>query len=371
MRQANANFFLDIEGNATQRGQAHGEALRPVIRNAVSQWQEELAEAAKIPFETLLANFNAVTDYRHTIIQWAPHLLEEVHGIAAGAGLDCELIYAWQLVDEIIDFLIEHMYVEKCTLIGAYDQGAGSAPVVGKTQDLPHCYLGAHALIRTRYADSDIDIYNSTIAGILCQDGMNRNLAFCCNHIGQLARDRRGLPVTYVSRLLLEKSGNVEQGHELLREIPHASGMNYGLADKCETRTFEVSSDQVVEFTPAPNLKRVWHTNHPVANDNYCRDIALWDRLTDQEAALTGARFDFIEREVRKADRPMSVARIQELLSSREVPVSCHTEDDYPTINSVIMEMGENPVLLFAPGPPSQCDYIPFRFEGRALGKAV
>jgi hypothetical protein len=360
---ATPEYYLEIEGTPTQLGHAHGEAFRGVINTAVSQWQDELAEAVEMPFSQLLQQFNEASGYIGAIQRLTPHLLEEVEAIAVGAAMDAELIYAWQLVDEILDFCIEYQYMEKCTLVGAYEQGPGLAPVVGKTQDLPHSYIGAHALIRTRYANSDVDIFNSTIAGIICQDGMSRHLAMCCNHVGQLERNALGLPVTYVARHMLETCKDTDQAHTALSKISHASGMNYGIADSQRTRSFEVSSDHTEEFLPAPELKRLWHTNHPLVNDHYCRDIAMWNRLTDQEAARTHARCEFVEREARKAHVPITVTRIQEILSSREVPVSSHAEDDFPTINSVIMEMTDQPTLYFAPGPPSKCEYEAFQLD--------
>lgn len=357
------DFYLEVSGTARERGRAHGEALRPVIQRAVGQWQQEMGETAKLPFTELLAKFNAAHDYRGAIAQWAPHVYEEVQGVAEGANLSEELIYAWQLVDEFIDFLIEYVYIEKCTTVGGYEQGEGLAPVLGKTQDLPHCYIGSGALIRTRYPDSDIDIFNSTIAGIVCQDGMSRHLGICLNHIGQLDRSATGLPVTFVARLLLERCTNINEAQTLLGQITHASGMNYGLIDKQTVRTFEVSATHVEEYLPAPELKRIWHTNHPLVNQNYCRDVALWNRLKDSEAGNTGARMAYLDREASVALKPLTVARAQELLSSREAPVSSHAEDSFPTINSVVMEFGEQPTLLFSPGPPSQKDYVAFTLE--------
>ena len=355
-------YYLEVEGTARQRGLAHGEAFRDVIHAAVKRWQDELAEATQQPFSSLLQQFNESTGYISSIQRYTPHLLDEVEAVADGSAMDRELIYAWQLVDELIDFCIEHMYMEKCTTLGAYDQAPGAAPVLGKTQDLLHSYIGAHALIRTRYANSDVDIFNSTIAGIICQDGMSRHLALCLNHIGPLERDPLGLPVTYLARHILENCKNIAEAQQALLDLPHASGMNYGLADKISTRTFEVSAGQVDEFIPAPELKRLWHTNHPVVNENYCQEIALWNRLSDQQSGNTYARYNYIERETMKGPA-MTVGRLQEILSSREVPVSSHADDDFPTINSVIMEMTEEPSLFFSPGPPSQHNYRRFCYD--------
>lgn len=356
-------FYLDSSGTPRELGLAHGEHFRVVIQSAIEEWQNDIVRFANIPFEKLMGQFLAATDYRPAIMRWTPHVFEEMQAIGEAANVADDVIYTWQMIDEFIDFVVEYVYVEKCTTVGGYEQANDVPPTIGKTQDLMHCYIGAGALVRTRYIDSDVDILNSTIAGIPCQDGMSRHLAVCLNHVGQLARSPKGLPVSFLARLLLERSRNIDDAADILREVTHASGMNFGLADAKSVRTFEVSANHVEEYLPAPELKRIWHTNHPVANENYCRDIGMWTKLPDPEAGNTQARFDFIAREARKAEEPLTRTRIMQLLSSREAPVSAHAEDSFPTINSVIMEFGEIPTLFFSPGPPSQVEYVPFTFD--------
>ena len=356
-------FYLDIQGTPDEIGKAHGEALRTVIQTAVGRWQNDLSESAKMPFDKLLAMFNAATDFRESIQRWTPHLLEEVHGIAAGAAMDPELIYAWQLIDEMLDYLIEYLHAEKCTTLGGYKQAEHLAPILGKTNDLPHCYIGSHAVIRTRYANSDIDIINTLIAGTVGSDGMSPNLGLCCNHIGQLERSPTGLPVPYLVRLILERCRDVGEAHRLLGEVSHASGMNYALVDHDTVRTFEVSAEHVEEYQPAPKLNRIWHTNHPLSNRRFCNEITTWNTLEDAQAGNTQARYDFLERELNLPEEVLTVGRAQELLSSREVPVSSHAGDAFPTIFSVIMEFNAKPRLLFSPGPPSQNAYLEFGFD--------
>ena len=353
-------FYFEFSGTSREIGIAHGKALKPVIEEAISQWSTFLEKMTGMSRDTLLSGFFEQTDYLPAIEKCAPHTLEEMRGIAEGAQLDEQLIYAWQMVDELIDYVIEYVYVEKCSTLGAYDQTPGAVPLLGKTQDLMHCYIGSAALIRTRNSDTGADLLNSTIAGIVCQDGMSPHLGLCLNHIGQLARDEQGLPVSFAGRVLLERSLNIDDAVALLEQIPHASGMNYGLVDRHASRTFEVSAKAVREFAPLPELKRLWHTNHPLSNNDYCRNIEMWNRLPDEDAGDTQRRFDYLEREISKPEAALDLARAKALLSSREAPISSQAEDSFPTINSLIIEFGEVPTLHFTPGPPSQHPYTAF-----------
>jgi isopenicillin-N N-acyltransferase like protein len=353
------DFSIDLSGTSAEIGFAHGKAFRPLIRSATDKWKADLADISGMPFDKILGNFLSYSNYRPAIEKWAPHLLEEMRGIAEGAQLGEDLIYAWQMVDEVLDFLAEHITADKCSTVGGYDQVEGAGPVIGKTQDLPHCYIGTGVLVRTRYDEHDI--YNSTIAGVISQENMTSNLGVCLNHVGHLDRDTDGLPVSFVVRLLAERSNNIDQAVSLLNQINHASGMNYGLIDKGKVRTFEVSANDVVEYLPEPALKRIWHTNHPLVNDNYCRNIDRWNNGRD--ISNSQGRFDFLARETRLTDKPLDVARVQELLSSTEAPVSVHEDGDFPTINAVVMSFDDPPALYFSPGPPSQNDFFRFTLD--------
>ena len=165
----------------------------------------------------------------------------------------------------------------------------------------------------------------------------------------------------------MEQCNGIEEGIEFLSRVPHASGMNYGLIDRNQARTFEVSSSddatQIAEFCPARDLRRIWHTNHPLANDNYCGNVAMWNRLPDAEAGNTLKRAEFLEREMKIADKVVTVERVMELLSSREAPISAEPEDGFPTVNAIVIEFGESPTLYFSPGAPSQNEFHTFGFE--------
>jgi hypothetical protein len=192
---------------------------------------------------------------------------------------------------------------------------------------------------------------------------MSPNLGLCLNHLGHLDRSASGLPVSFIARLLLEQCANIDQAEALLNQYTHASGMNYGLADRNKVRTFEVSANHVKEFVPAPELKRIWHTNHPLANKHYCRAIQMWNRLPDLDAGNTKTRMAYLDREVPLAEKPLTVTRAMEILSSREAPISSQAEDEFPTINSIVMELSGKPTMFFSPGPPSQHDYVAFSFD--------
>jgi len=111
------DFYYEFSGTPSEIGLAHGDALGPVIRSAFSRWKDFLEEMSRLSFDELLAGFLEQTNYKPAIEKWAPHLLEEMRGIAQGAQMEEEHIYVWQMIDEMIDYIIEYVYVEKCTTL--------------------------------------------------------------------------------------------------------------------------------------------------------------------------------------------------------------------------------------------------------------
>ena len=49
----------------------------------------------------------------------------------------------------------------------------------------------------------------------------------------------------------------------------HASGQNYTLGGSGQVAYFEASANKVVEVDPPNSRSFIFHTNHPVANEDY------------------------------------------------------------------------------------------------------
>src|SRR3954452_15580410 len=85
---------------ARERGRVHGEMLRHLVRHGVENWKAGLEAAYGAPAESLVSAFLAGTAHLDAVSQHQPDLLEEVRGIADGAGLEFPEIFAYNLWDE-------------------------------------------------------------------------------------------------------------------------------------------------------------------------------------------------------------------------------------------------------------------------------
>lgn len=98
---------LVLEGRARERGRIHGETLRSEIRSMVGAWKQDIHDDLGMDPDLFLEEFIAETDFLPAIRRWTPDLLEEVEGIAEGAGVPFGTIFSRQLSDEEPWFRLE------------------------------------------------------------------------------------------------------------------------------------------------------------------------------------------------------------------------------------------------------------------------
>lgn len=63
----------------------------------------------------------------------------------------------------------------------------------------------------------------------------------------------------------------------------HASGQNYLVGGPGKVYAYECSASRIKRFTPRTGPDVIWHTNHPLANDDY--NPAYRQALEEQKGA--------------------------------------------------------------------------------------
>ncbi len=361
-----------LEGSAKERGRAHGETLRKDIQAMGGEWKEQIYQDLQLDPECFLQQLVEETNFLPAVKRWTPALLEEVEGIAEGAGVDFNTIFARQLSDEEPWFRMEKKLgrswgnAEHCSAIGSDPQGDLPA-LAAQNMDTPAYYDGYQVLFHIKYPESPLEVFMFTIAGKINLAGMsNARLAICCNTVLPLNYAKDGLPEDFVVRGALEQP-SLSAAVDFMHGIKHASGQNYLMGGPEHVLSLECSANQVVEYAIFPGADRVWHTNHPLVNDD-CSihehrlallpedERAQW-RDSTGERSNTHARFNYLEQQLCDPAEVITIERIKGHLSSHQAPV-CHHSDQKITLGCLIMELGETPALHLAPGPPCS---TPFR----------
>ena len=138
---------------------------------------------------------------------------------------------------------------------------------------------------------------------------------------------------------------------------------------------YECSANQVAQYIPWPGATRVYHTNHPLAND----DLRLTGEAVAQlsperqdryQKAMANTHTRFASLQLRLADtaRPVTVEKAKEVLSSHdsaEHPVCRHKIPGQPAMTNacMAMELSESPALHVTSGLPCEREFKTLRFQ--------
>lgn len=364
--------FVVLEGSPYYRGMTYGKSLKKEINELVNIWKTQLESEYNVKLEDFTERFFQETDFLPAIKKWTPDLLEEVRGISDGAEIDFNTMLLFQLPDEqwVNAGLI---FAEKCSGIGINKQGKQPA-MIAQNMDLPGFYDGYQTLLHIKYPESDKEVFVFTFAGLIGANGMNnKSVGVTVNTLSQLKSSIDGLPVAFVVRGLLEKN-NQESAIEFLHQVKHASGQNYIIGGREQVYDFECSSNKVVKYTPFETAKFVYHTNHPLTNDDYSESYYRWlasNNSGEKVKANTKTRFESLERSFNGYADVIDVDAFQATLKLRD-------SDKFPvcrpyrnerlsfTFGSTIMIFSEESELRLAIGPPDKTDYVTYTFSSNS-----
>jgi hypothetical protein len=158
-----------------------------------------------------------------------------------------------------------------------------------------------------------------------------------------------------------------EDAVKFVHQVKHASGQNYIVGGLRSVSCLECSSSKVSAFKPNENRGVVWHTNHPLVNDDY--NAKYLDKKSDKPPEdSTTARLRSLEKRLAKDTPMLGMDLIKTILASHdsaEFPVCrpLKNKKDNFTFACTIMVLADKPELYVAPGPPDQTPFQRFTFS--------
>ena len=343
---------LDLNGNARQRGEAHGEAMRDAIGAGVERWLERMTAVQPLDRDAFLDHIRTTTQFEQTVTQLTPDLMDEVRGIASGANLDVSTVFAFQLLDECwwlaAQLAQQNNAQESCSSLALRDMDG--VAVAAQTMDLPHHYDGGQLLLRFTDPKTGIRQLVFTAAGLVGLNGLNsRRLAVCVNTLGELPSSRRGLPVAFVLRSLLARA-DLAGAVEFVEATQHASGQNYVLASPDGIADIEAGATATTLYQP--QTAHVYHTNHQLTNPD-TRNVTDINSI-----ANSVKRFEAMNRFFERHPEP-DLAGIKTLLASADGPICAPRAARHGfTFGACIMILDTSPTLHIAHGPPTASSFV-------------
>lgn len=190
-------IHVSLSGSPYELGTQHGQALRPLVDGAV---RYELRRHAHLPPPAV--DTGAV---ERLVGRTAPALLEELEGIADGAGLPFDHLLAVNL--QVLHY---------CTVI-AFPQGA-EGPLLGKNLDFP---LYAYQVLFSVQPDDGHAFTHIGCAGSVASYGGLNQAGLAMGHAAvplREARQEAGLPLAFLRRLALQQCATTEEALGLVGE---------------------------------------------------------------------------------------------------------------------------------------------------------
>jgi isopenicillin-N N-acyltransferase-like protein len=320
-------------GSAWDIGFAHGSQIPHKIAICMQNYERLFQETAECDWPE---SKNRASTYLPSLEEKEPDLVEEMRGIAAGAGVDFMDILALNLRSEIS----LTNYSDGCTSIVSQNRNSGSNEVllaqnwdwVGEAgKSMAFFDLKKTGKPRIRMLGE---------AGIVAKFGFNEHgVGICMNAIRCGTVSKTALPVHLAMRRVLECS-SFKEALEMLKEKGVASCANFVVADKNGNfATIEATPKGIAPIFPEEGSGTTFHTNH------------LWSPdvpagIRDHPSKNSFSRLDRI-RELSKG-QDVTVEKIRTWLSDeqgtpvsicRSTPANAKGMERMETLATVIMDL--------------------------------
>lgn len=340
---------LELEGTAYNRGFMHGEALKEEIKQIISQWINFTEMKHQLKIEEMKKDFLQSTTYLQSIKKWTPELLNEIQGIADGAGIDFEMMYLLQISEEFENYIPKYNLYSiafKCTSI-AVDQTDTSPTIIAQNMEPPHFFQGFPTLLHIKHDNNDLESYIFTFPGFIGLNGLNNKaVGVVVNGLPDYYPRNHGLPVSFIVRGILEKT-TLNDAKDFIYNIEHAKAQNYIVGSREDAICFECDSENIYIFEPKDHHKITYHTNHYLVADyesKYCSRLAT------------------LKEELENRNFNIDFEDIVTILSSGRYNAGrpiCH----YNTYGCTVMSLTEEPELHISPGRPDKNQFLLFTFN--------
>ncbi len=350
-------YYVTLDADTDYgRGFQHGAALKYVIHKGIAQWKQWTNEIlGKQDTDIEIAEFIHDTDFLDGIRRHTPQLYEELKGIAKGAEVDFNTLYAFQMFDEFMLYSSEKYRLAHCSGLGVHSR-KDKPNVLGQNNDLPPYYDGTHTVLRIKYPGGHEAIV-FTWAGCVGQNGVNnKNLGVVMNIVPTAKGTDNGVPMPYIIRGILEKS-SADEGIDFLKSLGgSAAPMNFIIGDATKVVTVENTAAGAKVFENFHGESWVCHTNHHL-------DIDV-STLPEGAVSKSVPRYQFLEQSLKGKSEIVDAARVKEIFRTRPVLKNFITDPGFPTMESIVIELVEgSPRVHIAPGPPDSNKYSTFDFN--------
>ncbi len=353
---------LRAAGTAGELGLAHGSTFASQIEYNLAFYKKWLSDYGQVSPTRLT---EIARGFVPVIEEHFPEMVEEMDGIAKGAGLKLEeivLINARTDILAIVEHQLELEHVPGCTAMALFGEAHGKpALALGQNWDWDPLMSKAPVVLRLEPDDAPA-LVTLTEAGMLAKIGFNHHrLGVCLNFLSHQSDGQPGvfgIPIHCLLRAVLTCQ-SIEQAVEAVKSSPRCASANFLLAqhdvDGPAALDLEIAPNNVITLSPdGPSLV---HTNHFVSP-------TLAGGCTSGRGPSTMSRYASAQllSSVAELNETDPVTRMEQVLVSREgdpYPISRGPDPDpsISTLAGIIMDLTRNRLML-TNGPPHENAWI-------------
>jgi isopenicillin-N N-acyltransferase like protein len=356
---------LVLRGGPLERGRQHGESLRAEIRTLLAAHEAYLVELVAQRGGLVLSKEHIETGSRHYLEAadaWAPDLVEEMTGIAHGAGVELIDVVTLNSFLEWYDWtfpgLAAKLSLVGCTALALGPDYSSQGGLIAQNYDLASVFPVGGVVL-------DITVGNTrslvaTIPGVIGCEGLNSDGVGLV--INKLTPRDAGIGIIYpiICRRVLEQHDLAQAVGQVIRPR-RASGLHYLLMDGTgELLGIETTG---TDFEILYGMDdRIVHTNHYLSER-----LRPFEEFKKSFAPDSITRYRRVSRLVGALPGAIGMADVAGLLADHHCsPTSICRHDRAVgegsgpgnTIFSVIMEPAHGR-FWFAGGPPCSNQYLP------------
>jgi len=354
---------VQVRGGAFERGQQYGAQASQRIRHNVEVYREIFEHYAGWDWQRVVEHART---YAPSIESYRAHFLDEMRGIADGAGLAFGDILALNVRTEIMFAAVARAAAHECTAFVALPEAtADRHTLVGQNWDWKPAASETVVILEAEVTEG-ANFVTVVEAGLLAKTGLNSaGIGLVTNAlVTDQDRGKPGVPYHAILRGILEAETMADAVGAITRH-PRASSANYLIAHRDgEAINVEVApGDYSRVFIAFPEDGVYGHANHFVCPGFDLKDVELWDGPGSLFRHRRMNRF----LEQHRGDCDVTV--LKEILADHfDLPNSICSHHDsrfpkveqYVTVASIIMDLNTADVWL-ADGNPCQTQYQQLR----------
>lgn len=277
--------LVEAEGTRFEIGRQHGSQVRELVHGTLTWSFAELEAAGLTRDEALVGAMRLLEIVRaHT-----PEMVEEVEGIASGAGIN---LAEAAVINTRFELLFlgpataapASMPRGECTLFGIEgSRTANGETIIGQNVDLGPESRPYWVMLCVRPPDGP-RLLTVTLAGMLAQEGINSAGLALCGSMVQCGGWRAGYPSRKFLRRRVLEQRSVVVALDLIRSSPpRASSHNLLLADAGgHLADVETTIDDVLVLRPTCGV--IAHSNHYLSLQARDNNALIGDYLANSEA---------------------------------------------------------------------------------------